>query len=259
MPISITAALTALALLVGPSSLAASTSASAGAAQPPAGGGQGAPADAPHSDAPPPERVPSGLRGPDVRQGDLDSEGTFIGGKRDGAPKQPRTKPALEFAAFSTAVAAAPLASDVKANAVAACEDFRARVADWEKSAAERRKKLYESRRQADPAAPPSEEFKKAMGELEASRPKMIELQERVYAMLSEEEGAALKKAYDEDLAKRRAEIAREAEAERKRKAAEREKAREKGGEKNDADGEPMGGKRGGEGKKDAAADSPMR
>jgi hypothetical protein len=237
MPTSIMATLTALALLAS----------------------QGAPADAPASDAPPAERVPGGLRGPDVREGDLDSGGTFIGGKRDGAPKQPRTKPALEFAAFSAAVAAAPLATDVKANAVAACEEFRARVADWEKNAAERRKKLYESRRQADPASPPTEEFKKGMGELEASRPKMIELQQRVYAMLSEEEGAALKKAYDEDLAKRRAEIAREAEAERKRKAAEREKAREKGGEKGGADGKPMGDTRDGEGKKDAATDSPMR
>ena len=251
MPTSILATLSAFVLLV---------SAPAAGGQDAPAGGQDAPAGAPKSGEQSTERVPGGLRGPDVRQGDLDSEGTFIGGKRDGTSKQPRTKPALEFAAFSAAVAAAQLAGDTKADAVAACEEFRARVADWEKSAAERRKKLYDSRRRADPASPPTEEFKKAIGELEASRPKLIELQERVYAMLSEEEGAALKKAYDEDLARRRAEIAREAEAERKRKAAEREKAREKGGEKKDgADSEPMGGEREGEERKDAATGSPTR
>ena len=72
---------------------------------------------------------------------------------------------------------------------------------------------------------PPSEEFKKKMAALETSRPKLGELQQRVFGMLTEEQGAKLKDAYAAELKRVRDEISRKTEAERKKQEAKRKPA----------------------------------
>ena len=180
-------------------------------AEPPAGvsPGSGTAANPPSDDV---------LRGPAVKKGDIESERPFTGGKREGGARL-QTKPALEFASFAAAVGAMDLPEARKVELVTACEAFQDRAAAWEKSAAERRKKIYDARKRESSDEPPSAEFKKAISELDASLPKVVELQQQVYALLSEEEGAQLKKAYESELARRREEITKEVAAERKRKA----------------------------------------
>jgi hypothetical protein len=180
----------------------------------------------PHID--PPAAPPAGndgdvLRGPEVPKKGIESDRQFTGGKPGARPQgQMASKPEIEQGAFFTALEAMRFEGDLGASVVAAREEFVARVKAWEKSAGEKRKQLFEKRKQAAPSAPPSEEFKREMNAIEASRPKLFELQQRVYGMLSEAQGATLKDAYDAELKRVRDEIARKTEDERKRKDAER-------------------------------------
>lgn len=185
------------------------------------------------------------LRGPKVPQKGIESDRPFTGGKggKDGQrpAAQMGSKPAIEQGAFFAAVDSMGFEGDLKKSLDEARAEFLERVKQWEATAGEQRKKLFESRKQASPSEPPSEEFKKKMAEIEASRPKLAEFQQRVYGMLSEEQGAKLKDAYDAELKRVRDEIARKAEAERKRREAEKGKkpAPEKG---KPADGAPRKG-----------------
>lgn len=201
------------------------------------------PAAAPSEDPAPAEGADGSgevLRGREVKKDDLESSRPFAGGKREGGPRL-QTKPALELGSFVAAVEAFELPAERKAELVAACAAFRERLASWETSSAERKKKIYASRKREAPDAPPSEEFKKAMAELDASRPKVVELRQQIYALLDEEEGARLKKAYDEELARRRAEIAREVEADRKRKAEARDAAKQEAANREKGEKDPDG------------------
>jgi hypothetical protein len=184
------------------------------------------PATAP---APPAQKDGEVLRGPKVPQKGIDSNRQFTGGKaakdpnaqKDGQrpPAQMGSKPMIEQNAFFAALDSLDFGAEVDKSVKDAREEFVARVAEWEKTTSAKRKELFEKRKKASSSEPPSEEFKKQMNELEASRPKLAELQQRVYGMLSEEQGAKLKDAYDAELKRVRDEIARKAEAERKRQA----------------------------------------
>jgi hypothetical protein len=178
-----------------------------------------------------PEKDSGVLDGPEVPKKGLDSSRPFTGGKppvKDGAkdgqrpPAPMGSKPAIEQNAFFAAIDAMAFTGELKESVDAARAEFVARVKAWEETAGAKRKKLFEERKRASSAEPPSEEFKKGMAEIEASRPKLVELQQRVFGMLSEEEGAKLKDAFEAELKRVRDEIARKAEADRKRKQAEK-------------------------------------
>ena len=186
------------------------------------------------------------LRGPKVPQKGIESDRPFTGGKggKDGQrpAAQMGSKPAIEQGAFFTAIDSMGFEGDLGKSIDGARAEFLERVKQWEATSGEQRKKLFESRKQASPSEPPSEEFKKKMAEIEASRPKLAELQQRVYGMLSEEQGAKLKDAYDAELKRVRDEIARKAEAERKRREAEKGKKPAPEGKGKPADGAPRKG-----------------
>lgn len=169
------------------------------------------------------------LDGPEVPKKGLDSKRPFAGGQKDGKrpAAQMGSKPAVEQNAFFAAIDAMGFEGELKTSVEAARADFVERVKQWDASTSEKRKKLFDARKRASPSEPPSEEFKKGMSEIEASRPKLVELEQRVYGMLSEAQGAKLKETYGAELKRVRDEIARQTEAERARKEAER-KARAK-------------------------------
>jgi hypothetical protein len=114
------------------------------------------------------------------------------------------------------------LEGDLMQSVEDARTEFVERVKAWDKSAGEQRKKLFEERKNAPSNEPPSEDFKKRMAALETSRPKLGELQQRVFGMLTEEQGAKLKDAYAAELKRVRDEISRKTEAERKKQEAKR-------------------------------------
>lgn len=172
------------------------------------------------------------LDGPQVPKKGLDSKRPFTGGQKAGDKagskdgKRPQaqmgSKPAIEQNAFFAAIDAMGFEGDLGASVEGARAEFIERVKQWDATASVKRRQLFDQRRQASPSEPPSEEFKKEMAAIEASRPKLAELQQRVYGMLSEEQGAKLKETYEAELKRVRDEIARQAEADRKRKEAER-------------------------------------
>lgn len=181
------------------------------------------------------------LDGPAVPKKGLDSTRPFVGGQKGGQkdgqkdgkrpPAQMGSKPAIEQNAFFAALDAMGFGGALKASIEGVRDDFVERVKQWDATAGEKRRQLFEQRKRASPSEPPSEEFKKEMAAIEASRPKLAELEQRVYGMLSEEQGAKLKETYDAELKRVRDELARRAEAERKAKDAERktkDKAKEK-------------------------------
>ena len=185
------------------------------------------------------------LDGPQVPKKGLDSKRPFTGGQKAGDKagdkagskdgKRPQaqmgSKPAIEQNAFFAAIDAVGFEGDLGASVEGARAEFIERVKQWDATASVKRRQLFDRRKQASPSEPPSEEFKKEMAAIEASRPKLAELQQRVYGMLSEEQGAKLKETYEAELKRVRDELARQAEAERKAKDAERktkEKAKEK-------------------------------
>jgi len=177
-------------------------------------------------DAPP--KSPDGgdiLRGPEVPQDALKPDRT-----RKPAAAQPEklSRPALEQQVFNKALGAIPLDEARRRQVDALRDEFVASVAAYEKEADARRKAIFEKRRKsAEPGQPPSQEFRKAMEELEAKRPKLADLKVKLAAVLSKEEMEALRKAYEEGLKRTREEITLREEEERRK----REEARKSGGE----------------------------
>ncbi len=163
------------------------------------------------------------LRGPKVPPKGIESNRQFTGGKAGQRPAAPGgSRPTIEQNAFFAAIDSMKFEGDLRKSVEDARTEFVERVKAWDKSAGEQRKKLFEERKNAPSNEPPSEEFKKRMAAIETSRPKLGELQQRVFGMLSEEQGAKLKDAYAAELKRVRDEIARKTEAERKKQEANR-------------------------------------
>jgi hypothetical protein len=163
------------------------------------------------------------LRGPKVPPKGIESNRQFTGGKAGQRPTAPGgSRPTIEQNAFFAAIDSMKFEGDLKQSVEDARTEFVERVKAWDKSAGEQRKKLFEERKNAPSNEPPSEEFKKKMAALETSRPKLGELQQRVFGMLTEEQGAKLKDAYAAELKRVRDEISRKTEAERKKQGAKR-------------------------------------
>lgn len=163
------------------------------------------------------------LRGPKVPPKGIESNRQFTGGKAGQRPAAPGgSRPTIEQNAFFVAIDSMKLEGDLKKSVEDARTEFVERVKAWDKSSGEQRRKLFEERKNAPSNEPPSEEFKKKMAAIETSRPKLGELQQRVFGMLSEEQGAKLKDAYAAELKRVRDEISRKTEAERKKQEAKR-------------------------------------
>jgi len=157
------------------------------------------------------------LRGPEVPQDALKPDRA-----RKPAVPEKMPKPAIEQQVFFAALESLKLDEPKRAKAAALRDEFIAAVAAYEKEADATRKAIFEKRKKsAEPGKPPSEEFKKAMEELEAKRPKVADLKAKLSALLSPEELDALRKAYEEGLKREREErTRREAEARRKKEEA---------------------------------------
>ncbi|MEY3143246.1 MAG: hypothetical protein RLY21_1739 [Planctomycetota bacterium] len=176
--------------------------------------------------SPPPAQKDDVLRGPKVPQKGIDSDRQFTGGKAaQRAAAAGGSRPTIEQNAFFAALDSMKFEGELKKSVEDARTEFVERVKEWDKSAGEQRRKLFEERKKAASNEPPSEEFKKKMTQIEASRPKLAELQQRVFGLLTEEQGAKLKEAFDAELKRVRDEIARKTEAERKKQAADRKRS----------------------------------
>jgi len=163
------------------------------------------------------------LRGPKVPPKGIESNRQFTGGKAGQRPAAPGgSRPTIEQNAFFAAIDSMKFEGDLMRSVEDARTEFVERVKAWDKSAGEQRKKLFEERKNAPSNEPPSEDFKKRMAALETSRPKLGELQQRVFGMLTEEQGAKLKDAFAAELKRVRDEISRKTEAERKKQEAKR-------------------------------------
>jgi len=90
---------------------------------------------------------------------------------------------------------------------------------------AARMKVLMEARKAAPTTEPPSPEFRKEMEALRARQPRIAELQQQVDAILGTERAAALREAFEQELARARRALAEKAEADRKAREAERRQA----------------------------------
>ena len=163
------------------------------------------------------------LRGPAVAKEDVESSRGFTGGSRakpgDGM-QEPRTRVAgsradIEHRAFVEAVGRLALEGERAEAAQASIADFAARLDAWREVAKARQAEMLRLRRNAPSDQPPSEEFKRVASSIEKARPKLAELEQQVYAMLNEAEGAALKEHHDAVRKEIRATMAREAEAKR--------------------------------------------
>lgn len=184
--------------------------------------------DPPASPASPPpaQKDDDVLRGPKVPPQGIESNRQFTGGKGGQRPAASGgSRPTIEQNAFYVALDSMKFEGELKKSVDAAREEFIARLQAWDKSASEQRKKLFDERKKAPSNEPPSEDFKKRMAEIETSRPKLGELQQRVFGMLTEEQGVQLKDAFAAELKRVRDEMARKAEEDRKRREAGRKSA----------------------------------
>jgi hypothetical protein len=199
------------------------------------------------------------LRGPAVPKEDVESSRGFTGGsrakpaegmqdssdKKDAKPERGRTgasRADIEHRAFVEAVARLALDGERAKAAGAAVADFATRLEAWREMAKSKQEEMQRLRRNAPSDRPPSEEFKRVASSIEKSRPKLAELEQQVYAMLDESEGAALKEHHDAVRKEIRTAMAREAEAKR---AAAKEEMERKRRAREGRDEKPSGGSSG--------------
>lgn len=228
----------ALASVVGILLLARAAQAASQEA-PPAGSKPGT-SDAPPASAPAAGEAPKAaetpaapedlLRGPKVPALDVKSDRPYVEGAKDG---EKLSKPVLEQRAYFRTIDLLALDAPTKDKVDALRVAFVDRVAEYQKNAQKRRMELEAKRKLANPAEPPSEEFKREMNAIEAARPKLAELQTQVNAAIGADRARELDKKFADELKRIREEQTRRTDEERKRRRAEIEeakKAREAGG-----------------------------
>jgi len=183
----------------------------------------------PSSTPPAAPSTPSGdiLRGPAVPDSALRPErGNRPLNVTDGTGKF--SLPVLEQNVLFIAIDEIRLRGDTLARVNELRSQFVAAVAAWEKDSADKRKELFDKRKNTASGTPPSDEFKKRMDELEAKRPKVAELRTKIEAALSADERAQLKTNYDAAMKRARDAMTRQAEAERKKQAEQKKAEQEK-------------------------------
>jgi hypothetical protein len=158
------------------------------------------------------------LRGPDVPQDALKPDRAR---KPDGATAIEKvSRPVLEQRVFSIALDKLALDDATRKSVNAMRDEFVASVAAYEKVASVKRKEIFDERKKAPTGTgkPPSDEFKKAMEELEAKRPKLASLRAKIETALTKEQNEQLRANFDEAMKRAREEMTRRAEEERKQK-----------------------------------------
>ena len=164
------------------------------------------------------------LRGPDVPEESLKPERE----RAKGGATAKQSRPMLEQRVLFMALDGLSLDEATRAKVTAVRDEFAASVQAYEQDAEVKRKEIFEKRKKsAEPGKPPSDEFKKAMEELEAKRPKLGDLKGKLAAVLSKEQLEELRTSYEEGLKRARAELTRREEEARKQKEADRKAAKD--------------------------------
>ncbi|MCE2884506.1 MAG: hypothetical protein LW806_06365 [Planctomycetaceae bacterium] len=178
------------------------------------------------------------LRGPKVPELDVKSDRPYVEGSKDG---EKLSKPVLEQRVYFRAIDLMSFDAATKEKIDALRVAFVDRLAVFQKDAQKRRTELEAKRKLANPAEPPSEEFKREMNAIEAARPKLTELQAQVDALIGADRARDLQRKFTEELKRVRDEQTRRTEEERKRRRAEMEEQKRKqnpsGGEMPSGDG----------------------
>lgn len=178
------------------------------------------------------------LRGPKVPELDVKSDRPYVEGSKDG---EKLSKPVLEQRVYFRSIDLMGFDAATKEKLDALRVAFVDRLAVFQKDAQKRRTELEAKRKLANPAEPPSEEFKREMNAIEAARPKLTELQTQVDTLIGAERARELQRKFTEELKRVRDEQTRRTEEERKRRRAEMDEQRKKqnpsGGEMPSGDG----------------------
>jgi len=178
------------------------------------------------------------LRGPKVPELDVKSDRPYVEGSKDG---EKLSKPVLEQRVYFRSIDLMGFDAATKEKLDALRVAFVDRLAVFQKDAQKRRTELEAKRKLANPAEPPSEEFKREMNAIEAARPKLTELQAQVDALIGADRARELQRKFTEELKRIRDEQTRRTEEERKRRRAamqeEKRKQNPSGGEMPSGDG----------------------
>ncbi|MFM7260253.1 MAG: hypothetical protein ACKO3W_06575 [bacterium] len=196
------------------------------AEEPPRGQQGASGATAPQSDetAPRDAGAPEDLlRGPKVPELDVKSDRPYVEGAKD---VEKLSKPVLEQRVYFRTIDLMGFDDATKERIDAFRVAYVERVERFQKDAQKRRMELEAKRRLANPAEPPSEEFKRAMNAIEAERPKLVELQAQVNDAVGTDRARELEKRFADELKRVRAEQTRLTEEERKRRRAQMEEAK---------------------------------
>ena len=185
------------------------------------------------------------LKGPKVPPLDVQSDRPFVGGAKGGSKggtSDRQSRPVLEQRVYFLSIDQMGFDRALVEKIDVARVAFVDRLAAYEKSSAARRKELELARKASPSNQPPSPEFRKAMEELDAARPKLAEVRAEVAKLLTAEQAEALEKKYADEMKRVRAELTRRTDEERAKKKAAADKARkQKGSDVLMEDGE-MGG-----------------
>ena len=165
------------------------------------------------------------LRGPKVPELDVKSDRPYVEGSKDG---EKLSKPVLEQRVYFRAIDLMSFDAATKEKIDALRVAFVDRLTVFQKDAQKRRTELEAKRKLANPAEPPSEEFKREMNAIEAARPKLTELQAQVDALIGADRARDLQRRFTEELKRVRDEQTRRTEEERKRRRAEMDEQRKK-------------------------------
>jgi len=119
------------------------------------------------------------LKGPKVPPLDVQSDRPFVGGAKGGSKggtSDRQSRPVLEQRVYFLSIDQMGFDRALVEKIDVARVAFVDRLAAYEKSSAARRKELELARKASPSNQPPSPEFRKAMEELDAARPKLAEV-----------------------------------------------------------------------------------
>lgn len=192
------------------------------------------------------------LRGPQVPADSLKAEKDRK--KVDAAASDKESRPMLEQRVLFAALDGLKLDDAKRAQLKAMRADYESAVSDWVQKSDVKRKQLFEKRKNTPTGKPVSDEFKKGMEEIEASRPKLNDLKVKIAKVLSPEEMEKLRLAYNDGLKRAREELTKRTEAERAKQAEELKKKAEEMGKDAVKEGSKDAGGEMGDDKKAPAA-----
>ena len=148
--------------------------------------------------------------------------------KAEGAASDKVSRPMLEQRVLFASLDGLKLDDARRQQVKALRVEFERAVADWAQKSEVKKKELFDKRKSTPTGKPVSDDFKKGMEEIEAKRPKLGELKERLAKVLSPDEMEQLRVAYADGLKRAHDELTKRTEEERaKQEAARKKKAEE--------------------------------